>query len=111
MWRKPKTSPGSKSTPIGNFRLGQPGFSIEQVEPEAFCEDERVGNLIDNFAQAVKNQDGEALANWLAGAGFDDTARLVGINRREQTLKRSRIYFSAPRISIGEWRMAAACPW
>ena len=37
-------------------------FLTEQVEPQAFCDDERVGKLIDNFVQAVKIQDGEVLA-------------------------------------------------
>jgi len=37
-------------------------FLTEQVVPQAFCDDERVGKLLDDFAQAVKNQDGEALA-------------------------------------------------
>lgn len=37
-------------------------FLTEQVEPEAFCEDERVEKLLDDFQQAVINQDGEALS-------------------------------------------------
>ena len=46
---------------------GTPGwvsraFLTEQVEPQAFCDDERVGKLIDDFVMAVKNQDGEALS-------------------------------------------------
>lgn len=37
-------------------------FLTEQVEPQAFCEDERIDKLVDDFAGAVKNQDGEALS-------------------------------------------------
>lgn len=46
---------------------GPPGwvsrsFLTEQVEPQAFCADERVERLMDKFVQAVKNQDGAALS-------------------------------------------------
>ncbi len=37
-------------------------FLTEQVEPQAFCDDERIDKLVDDFAGAVKNQDGEALS-------------------------------------------------
>jgi hypothetical protein len=37
-------------------------FLTEQVTSQAFCDDERAGRLIGNFAQAVKEQNGEALA-------------------------------------------------
>jgi hypothetical protein len=45
----------------------QPGwvsraFLTEQVEPQAFCDDERIGKLVDSFVQAIKTQDGEALS-------------------------------------------------
>jgi hypothetical protein len=37
-------------------------FLTEQVEPQAFCEDERIEKLVDDFTGAVKNQDGKALS-------------------------------------------------
>ena len=37
-------------------------FLTEQVSSQAFCDDERAGKLIDEFIQAVKAQDGDALA-------------------------------------------------
>jgi hypothetical protein len=37
-------------------------FLTEQVEPQAFCEDERIDKLVDDFTAAIKNQDGEALS-------------------------------------------------
>ena len=36
-------------------------FLTEQVEPQAFCDDERMKKLVSDFDQAIKNQDGEAL--------------------------------------------------
>jgi hypothetical protein len=37
-------------------------FLTEQVEPQAFCDDERIDKLVDEFSQAIKNQDSEALS-------------------------------------------------
>jgi hypothetical protein len=37
-------------------------FLTEQVEPQAFCADERIKKLVGDFSQAIKNQDGEALS-------------------------------------------------
>ncbi len=48
--------------PDGSTGWVSTSFLVEQVQSQAFCEDARIGELLDRLAAAIKGRDGEALA-------------------------------------------------